>query len=111
APLGPRKPSTSPGWTWNDRSSTAVCCAKRLVRFLISIMASHRREGHCAQRNHRTRAGRKNAEHATTGSDEGKTVAKLKSSVSIPKQVVNGICGQRSRGLNTASPPRLSTWV
>src|SRR5690606_30217209 len=47
----------------------------------------------------------------TTGSDEGKTVAKLKSSVSIPKQVVNGICDQRSRGLNTASPPRLSTWV
>jgi len=41
APLGPRKPSTSPGWTLNDRSSTAVCCAKRLVRFLISIMASH----------------------------------------------------------------------
>src|SRR5690606_126830 len=77
APLGPRKPSTSPGWTWNDRSSTAVCCAKRLVRFLISIMASHRREGHCAQRNHRTRAGRKNAEHANhrpgRGQDRSKT--------------------------------------
>src|SRR5690606_36536362 len=40
APLGPRNPSTSPGATLKDRLSTAVCCAKRLVRFVISIMAS-----------------------------------------------------------------------
>ncbi|MNP26653.1 hypothetical protein D3C76_1195160 [compost metagenome] len=39
APLGPRKPRTSPGATRKDRLSTAVCCAKRLVRLVISIMA------------------------------------------------------------------------
>ena len=44
APLG-RGTNTSPRWTRNDRSSTAVCWAKRLVRLLISIMGSHQ----CAQ--------------------------------------------------------------
>src|SRR5690606_23354699 len=39
APLGPRKPSTSPGWTLNDSASTAVCRANRLVRSLSSIIA------------------------------------------------------------------------
>jgi hypothetical protein len=41
-------------------------------------MASHRREGHCAQRNHRKSAGRKNAGHKQKhtpgrGQDRSKT--------------------------------------
>src|SRR5690554_4577521 len=39
APFGPRKPSTSPGATVRDRSSTVVCLSNRLVRWRSSIMA------------------------------------------------------------------------
>ena len=38
APLGPRKPSTSPGLTVNDRSLTAYFGPKCLVRFSTSII-------------------------------------------------------------------------
>jgi hypothetical protein len=38
APLGPRKPSTSPFSTENDKLSTAVIPPKRFVRFLTSII-------------------------------------------------------------------------
>ena len=38
APFGPRNPVTIPGWTVNDRSSTAVCDPYRLVRFATVIM-------------------------------------------------------------------------
>ena len=37
APLGPRKPSTSPRRTLNDTLSTAVNAPKRLVRPSISM--------------------------------------------------------------------------
>ena len=40
APLGPRKPSTSPRATVKDTSSTAVKPEKRLVRRSISISAA-----------------------------------------------------------------------
>src|SRR3546814_5096599 len=39
APLGPRKPSTSPRPTAKDTSSTATMGPKRLVRWSISIIA------------------------------------------------------------------------
>ena len=40
APLGPRKPNTSPRSTVKDTSSTAVKPPKRLVSFSISISAA-----------------------------------------------------------------------
>src|SRR5688500_9255603 len=40
APLGPRKPSTSPAATWKLRLSTARLVPKRLLRPTTSIMAS-----------------------------------------------------------------------
>ena len=39
APLGPRKPNTSPCATLNDTSATAVRAPKSLVRWLTSIAA------------------------------------------------------------------------
>src|SRR5579859_4663901 len=39
APLGPRKPNTSPCATLNDTSATAVRVPKSLVRWLTSIAA------------------------------------------------------------------------
>ncbi len=39
APLGPRKPSTSPGSTEKVRSSTAWMPSKFLARFCVLIMA------------------------------------------------------------------------
>jgi len=38
APFGPRKPSTSPGFTANERWSTAILLPNCLVRFSTSIM-------------------------------------------------------------------------
>ena len=43
APLGPRKPNTSPRATLNDTSATAVREPKTLVRWLTSIAAAARR--------------------------------------------------------------------
>ena len=40
APFGPRKPVTRPGWTVNDRSSTATVFPYRLLRPTASIMVS-----------------------------------------------------------------------
>jgi hypothetical protein len=37
APFGPRKPGTIPGWTWNERSSTASFSLYRLLSPLASI--------------------------------------------------------------------------
>jgi hypothetical protein len=44
APLGPRKPSTSPLATLKDTSSTAVKAPKRLLRRSISIKADKRQK-------------------------------------------------------------------
>src|SRR5215217_2666576 len=46
APLGPRKPSTSPRSTVKETSSTAVKPPKRLVKRSISISADKQRSPH-----------------------------------------------------------------
>ena len=48
APLGPRKPSTSPRDTLNEMSSTAVKAPKRLVSPAISIRSRLALSGHAA---------------------------------------------------------------